>query len=57
MSFRLGSIDSLSLLFGEKNENLVSLLIHILKESLFARSQFSKDVSSVWVMENSVFLF
>ena len=37
-----------------KNENLVSLLIPILSESLFASSQFSKDSSSELAISNNV---
>ena len=46
-NLRFGRFDLSSVAVGVKNENLVSLLIPILSESLFASSQFSKDSNSV----------
>ena len=54
-NLRFGGFDFSSLVVVVKNENLVSLLIPILCESLFASSQFSKDSSSVLAIWNDDF--
>ena len=53
-NLRFGRFDLSSVVVGVKNENLVSLLIPILSESLFASSQFFKDSSSVLAIWNNV---
>ena len=52
----MGKLSFCSFLLMVKNENLVSLSIPILSDSLFASSQFSRDLSSVLAISNKAFL-
>ena len=52
----MGKLSFCSFLLVVKNENLVSLSIPILSESLFASSQFSRDLSSVLAILNKASL-
>ena len=52
----MGKLSFCSFLLVVKNENFVSLSIPILSESLFASSQFSRDLSSVLAILNKASL-
>ena len=54
-SFRLGKLSFCSFLLVVKNENLVSLSIPILSESLLAGGQFSRDLTLLWLGFFSIF--